>query len=188
MNLILVGISNTIDTLQKYSGKYSFKVSEIENIVFAPYRTEHIMAILQDKISHLKGKFNITVDFPEKLLKFSSQKLETLKKGDFRICLEFLKEVIRLTFATQQREQEEEEESSKFTVTIGLINETFNKMNISKNDLMSKLPYQQIIILIGLHNIIVKTDALYVSLKDLNTELKWICGSLQVNYNASLMD
>lgn len=27
VNLILLGISNTIDTLQKYSGKYSFKIA-----------------------------------------------------------------------------------------------------------------------------------------------------------------
>lgn len=60
-------------------------------------------------------------------------------------------------------------------------------MHISKNDLMSKLPYQQIIILISLQNIIFKTDALYVSLKDLSSEMKWICGSMQINFNTSLM-
>jgi Cdc6-like AAA superfamily ATPase len=29
VNLVLLGISNTIDTLQKYSGRYSFKITEI---------------------------------------------------------------------------------------------------------------------------------------------------------------
>jgi hypothetical protein len=53
---------------------------------------------------------------------------------------------------------------------------------------MEKLPYQQIIILIALHNIISKTSALYVSLKELHTELKWICGSLQIGFNAGLME
>ena len=28
----------------------------------------------------------IEIMYPEKLLKFTAQKLETLKKGDFRIC------------------------------------------------------------------------------------------------------
>ena len=29
----------------------------------------------------------IRVEFSDKLLKFASQKLENLKKGDFRICI-----------------------------------------------------------------------------------------------------
>ena len=29
VNLVLLGISNTIDTLQKYSSKYSFNISDI---------------------------------------------------------------------------------------------------------------------------------------------------------------
>lgn len=114
VNLVLVGISNTIDTLQKYSGKYSFKVSEIENVVFAPYKAEHIMAIMQDKLALVRQKFSLDLAFPDKLLKFAAQKLETLKKGDFRICLEFLKEVVRGSFRKglglglgQKQEQEQ---------------------------------------------------------------------------------
>lgn len=61
-------------------------------------------------------------------------------------------------------------------------------MHISKNELMEKLPYQQVIILISLQNIISKTDALFVSFKELYTELKWMCGSLQIGFNASLME
>lgn len=75
MNLVLVGISNTIDTLQKYSGNYSFKVTDIENVVFSPYKAEQIQVILTDKIKHLKEKFKIIIEFPEKLLKFAAQKL-----------------------------------------------------------------------------------------------------------------
>ena len=40
----------------------------------------------------------IRVEFSDKLLKFASQKLENLKKGDFRICIEFLKTVVRNVF------------------------------------------------------------------------------------------
>lgn len=53
---------------------------------------------------------------------------------------------------------------------------------------MATLPYQQVIILIAMHNIITRTEALFVSLKELGSEMKWICGSLQVNFNASLLD
>lgn len=35
--IILIGISNTIDALQKYSGKFSFKIHEIDNVIFPPY-------------------------------------------------------------------------------------------------------------------------------------------------------
>ena len=50
VNLILVGISNTIDAIQKYSGNYSFKVSEIVNLVFAPFKAEHFLSIMQDNL------------------------------------------------------------------------------------------------------------------------------------------
>jgi len=54
VNLVLIGISNTIDCLQKYSGKYSFKVTEIENVVFSPYRADQIMTIVLDKLKQIK--------------------------------------------------------------------------------------------------------------------------------------
>lgn len=53
---------------------------------------------------------------------------------------------------------------------------------------MSKLPYQQGIILIAMHNVIMRTDALCVSLKELQPELKWICGSLQIAHSVQLVD
>lgn len=71
---------------------------------------------------------------------------------------------------------------------IGVLNAVFDKMQISKNDLMSKLPYQQAILLIAMHNVIVRTDALCVSLKELQPELKWICGSLQIGCTVQLVD
>ncbi len=70
-----MGISNTADALQKYSGKYSFKVSEIENVVFAPYRAEQISATIKDKLEHIALSYKIEVIFDDKLLRFASQKL-----------------------------------------------------------------------------------------------------------------
>lgn len=60
----MVGVSNTIDTLQKYSGKYSFKVSDIENVVFAPYRAEHIAGLLGEKLAQVGERFDLNVEFP----------------------------------------------------------------------------------------------------------------------------
>ena len=37
LKMILLGISNTIDTIQKYSSKHAFSVAKIGNIVFKPY-------------------------------------------------------------------------------------------------------------------------------------------------------
>lgn len=48
--IILIGISNTIDALQKYSGKFSFKIHEIDNVIFPPYTAEQIAEIMKDKI------------------------------------------------------------------------------------------------------------------------------------------
>ena len=63
VNIILLGISNTIDTIQKYSSKYSFNITTIENVVFAPYRMEQIMVILRDKLEHIEKKMRIKVEF-----------------------------------------------------------------------------------------------------------------------------
>jgi hypothetical protein len=53
---------------------------------------------------------------------------------------------------------------------------------------MSTLPYHQVIILLGLHNIIKRTDGLYVSMSDLQPELKWICNSLQITHSGTLLE
>jgi hypothetical protein len=42
-------------------------------------------------------------------------------------------------------------------------------MQISKNELMTKLPYHLTTILIALHNITTQTDALCISIKELTS-------------------
>jgi Cdc6-like AAA superfamily ATPase len=53
LRLILIGISNTIDTLLKSSKKFNFKMQEIENIIFAPYTAVHIAEIIKDKLAEV---------------------------------------------------------------------------------------------------------------------------------------
>lgn len=102
--IILIGISNTIDALQKYSGKFSFKIHEIDNVIFPPYTAEQIAEIMKDKIEQVRVTTGLDICVPEKLLRFASQKLEALKKGDFRICLEFLKGMLQRTFEDSPEE------------------------------------------------------------------------------------
>jgi len=61
-------------------------------------------------------------------------------------------------------------------------------MQISKNDLMSKLPYQLKLALVALHNITLSTQALRISIKELNKELKWIHNGLQINFTHQVVE
>lgn len=42
---------------------------------------------MKDKIEQVRAETGLDIVFSDKLFKFASQKLESLKKGDFRICL-----------------------------------------------------------------------------------------------------
>lgn len=99
MDLILIGISNSIDVIQKSAMKFSFKIHEIENIIFPPYTAEHISCIIKDKLEEMRAATGIEIVYSDNLLKYTSQKLETLKKGDFRICQEYLKGVTQCLFS-----------------------------------------------------------------------------------------
>jgi hypothetical protein len=61
-------------------------------------------------------------------------------------------------------------------------------MQISKNDLMSKLPYQLKLLLVALHNITLSTQALIITHKELSKELKWIYNSLQINFTPQIVE
>lgn len=42
LKILLLGISNTIDALEKYGDKLKVKVSEVTNIVFNPYTKDQL--------------------------------------------------------------------------------------------------------------------------------------------------
>ena len=42
LRIVMVGISNTIDALEKYCEKININVSEVTNIVFNPYTVEQL--------------------------------------------------------------------------------------------------------------------------------------------------
>jgi Cdc6-like AAA superfamily ATPase len=203
LRLILIGISNTIDTLLKCCNKFGFKIHEVENVIFSPYTAEHIAEIMKDKIAEVRAFTRLDIAFPDKLLRFAAQKLETLKKGDFRVCLEFLKGVAQLLLERQERKEEGQEgqegqegkeekeekegDGKSFTVQIGQVNAVLGKMNVSKNALIENLPYQQKVMLIAIYAFFKKTDALSVSPLELQPEVRWVCDSLQITYSKQLM-
>ena len=61
-------------------------------------------------------------------------------------------------------------------------------MQLNKNELMERLPYQQKILLIAMALLIGKTDALYLSMQQIQGELKWVCSSLHINYNPQVLE
>ena len=60
-------------------------------------------------------------------------------------------------------------------------------MNVSKNQVIDGLPYQQKVMLIAIYTYFHKTDALCVSQMELQPEVRWICDSLQIAYSKQLM-
>jgi Cdc6-like AAA superfamily ATPase len=77
---------------------------DVDNIIFSPYTAEHIAEIMKDKITEVRTRTELEIVLSDRLLKYSSQKLETLKKGDFRVCLEFLKSVVQRALEKGQPE------------------------------------------------------------------------------------
>jgi Cdc6-like AAA superfamily ATPase len=46
----MLGISNTIDALEKYCEKLKINVNEVTNIVFNPYTVEQLKEIIIDRL------------------------------------------------------------------------------------------------------------------------------------------
>jgi Cdc6-like AAA superfamily ATPase len=63
LRLILIGISNTIDTLLKSSKKFGFKMQDIENIIFSPYTAAHIAEIIKDKLGEVYSETGLKITF-----------------------------------------------------------------------------------------------------------------------------
>lgn len=50
LKIVMLGISNTIDALEKYCEKLKINVSEVTNIVFNPYTVEQLKEIIIDRL------------------------------------------------------------------------------------------------------------------------------------------
>jgi Cdc6-like AAA superfamily ATPase len=75
LNLGLIGVSNTIDALEKYNAKVFFSLYEIRNLVFSPYDLDTISMIIENKLNEIKERFDFRFEITSKLLKFASRKL-----------------------------------------------------------------------------------------------------------------
>ncbi len=75
LNIMMLGISNTIDALAKYSKSISVNLNEIKNTVFEPYTLESIVKILKEKLDLIHGKFGFKIVANEKVLNFIAAKI-----------------------------------------------------------------------------------------------------------------
>lgn len=50
---MLLGISNTIDAVEKYGSKMNVNIYDIKNIVFHPYKLIEMVTIIEDKIKEI---------------------------------------------------------------------------------------------------------------------------------------
>lgn len=75
LRLILIGISNTIDTLLKSSSKFCFKMQDIENVIFPPYNAEQLGEIMKDKLAEVQRVTDIEIAFTDRLIRYASLKL-----------------------------------------------------------------------------------------------------------------
>jgi Cdc6-like AAA superfamily ATPase len=50
LKIVMLGISNTIDALEKYCEKLKINVNEVTNIVFNPYTVEQLKEIIIDRL------------------------------------------------------------------------------------------------------------------------------------------
>ncbi len=75
LNLMMLGISNTIDALAKYSKSISVNLNEIKNIVFQPYAIENIVKIIKEKLEIIRERFGFNIITNDKVLNFIAAKI-----------------------------------------------------------------------------------------------------------------
>jgi len=101
LNINLIGVSNSIDALEKYNEKVC-SLYHVKNIVFAPYDYETLKKIILDRLSELNERCQIRIDIVDKLLNYVTRKLVLLTKGDMRLVNDFIKELASTVINEQQ--------------------------------------------------------------------------------------
>lgn len=165
LNLSLIGVSNSIDALERYSEKVA-SLHQAKNLVFAPYNQHIIAAIILDRFHELSQRCQINIEVSEKLMRYVARKLENLTKGDLRMVNEFTKEVVAAVIHEQdlpESGQEECKQDIRYSIQIGTLDRIFRKIENSKQDLIQSLPFTQQLLLIGINSIIENEELLYVA-------------------------
>jgi Cdc6-like AAA superfamily ATPase len=165
LNICLIGVSNSIDALEKYNEKVA-SLYQIKNLVFAPYTQQIIGNIITDRLYELKEKCQIEIVISEKLLNYLARKLENVTKGDIRIVNEFVRDLVLNVIAeTEIAEQEQEEckENVHSNITINDLEKIFRKMEHSREDLIQSLPFAQQLLLVGINAVLNKEELLYLT-------------------------
>jgi len=59
LDIGLIGVSNSIDAMEKYWAKEYCREWEIQNVVFVPYNNVQIQVFMQDKLAQLNNKLGV---------------------------------------------------------------------------------------------------------------------------------
>jgi Cdc6-like AAA superfamily ATPase len=137
-----VGVSNSLDTLEKYSLKVHHSIEEVHSVVFTPYTHEAISALILEKLEQLRER-GLQVEL--KMVNYVAKKLETVTKGDLRIFFEFVKELICEVLSQDTPSPSQ----PHCPITIDAVERVFRKMENSKADLIMSLPFSQKLLLMG---------------------------------------
>ena len=78
----------------KYSKNIVVDLNQIKNVVFEPYTRENIIEIMKIKFKEIEKKTQFTITVSDRALTFAASQLDKVKKGDMRIVLEFLKNLV----------------------------------------------------------------------------------------------
>lgn len=168
-----MGVSNSLDTLEKYSLKVHHSIEEVRSVVFTPYTHEAISALILEKLEQLRER-GLQVEL--KMVNYVAKKLETVTKGDLRIVFEFVKELICEVLSQDTPSPSQ----PHCPITIDAVERVFRKMENSKADLIMSLPFSQKLLLMGTCAIISTEDVLFVDEKRLlrgcTCRCRVICG------------
>ncbi len=72
---MMLGISNTIDAMAKYSKSIAINLNEIKNVVFQPYTLEDIVKIMKEKIDFVESNYGFKIIATDKVLNFAAAKI-----------------------------------------------------------------------------------------------------------------
>ena len=97
-NLIFIGVSNTIDLIIKLNEKYKL-ATNIQNIVFQPYKWNQIFEILITRLKKSISNEKINEIFDEFGLKYCAKKIQSIKGGDIRCVLDIIKKSFMVKLA-----------------------------------------------------------------------------------------
>ena len=136
---------------------------------------------MEAKLLEVTKKSDISLVISEKLLLYSANKLQAIKKGDLRIVFEFLKEIGMIVFSKKFNP-----ESDQQIVNIQIVNQAFGKIKSCKEKLLTQIPFQQQIILIAFYARLKSKDEISITSKDLRSEVRKVYEEMKIDHKKDI--